>query len=211
MSLLGRFVSRRNGVAADHETERPAFRGRAVSLTKRRAMARGDFENGSLESFGKGCPLFGRDETDFGVYREGSDAFSGIRGELHGAAQFGLQSGSESQKVLRGEGVGDVSGVSGQSSEQLWRKHVSSGGCDIALLKHLAAATASGASEKPGAGKFADVVVDGLSGQVHAAGDAGGGVGFDKGGENLKAKRVIKKCGGLGGVTDQAKRCRCVC
>src|SRR5208282_3691900 len=53
----------------------------------------------------------------------------------------------------------------------------------------------------------ADVIVDGLPWELHAPGDAGGGIGLEEGSENLQAQRVMEQDGGLRGIAHEVEAC----
>jgi len=72
------------------------------------------------------------------------------------------------------------------------------------LFVEAAAPAASGAGEQAGLCEFADVVVDSLAGKIHAAGDAGSGIGFEECSEDFEAERVVEEDGGLGVIAQEA-------
>jgi len=56
------------------------------------------------------------------------------------------------------------------------------------------------------AGELADVVVDGLARELHAASDTGSRIGIEQGRQNLEAKRVMKQYSGLGRQAQDSDR-----
>ena len=92
-----------------------------------------------------------------------------------------LQLRGKPEQVFCRKRVRNLRGIGSELAEQFRRQDIAARRGNITLLEEMAATTAAGAHQESYSRKFAHVVVDGLPGQVHAPGDAGGGIGFEQG------------------------------
>lgn len=150
-------------------------------------MPAGNFQNGALEFFGKSGALFGRGEAHLCIDGKSRHALAGIGRQFERTRKFGLQLGGKTKEIFCGKSVGDLRGVGREVAQKIGREDKTTRGRHIALFVEAASPATPSASQKACSSEFANVIVDGLPRQVHAASNASGGIGFEESAENLQA------------------------